>query len=93
LADSRTKPSKPPSPRIATLNALAESRVSLQSHPQDIVDFDYAVSMKSELEHGASTTPLTSLAPRVCSGDVGRCVCIAITGVTYGLEIFCAQGQ
>ncbi|GFF81292.1 hypothetical protein IFM61606_00577 [Aspergillus udagawae] len=47
------------SPLIITVDALAEPRISLPKRLQDIVDFNYAVSMKGELEHGASTTLLS----------------------------------
>ncbi|GFF35047.1 hypothetical protein IFM46972_04427 [Aspergillus udagawae] len=47
------------SPLIITVDALAEPRISLPRRLQDIVDFNYAVSMKGELEHGASTTLLS----------------------------------
>ncbi|GFF65035.1 hypothetical protein IFM47457_00898 [Aspergillus lentulus] len=44
---------------IVTLDALAEPRVSLRKHLQDVVDFNNAIRTKVDLEHDASTALLS----------------------------------
>ncbi|GIK00745.1 hypothetical protein Aspvir_004774 [Aspergillus viridinutans] len=75
-------------PLIVTLEVLAEPRISLLRHLQGIVDFNYAISMKVELEHGASTTLLSGSRTQYLFWS-GRQMGahLASTGVTHGLEI------
>ncbi|KAH1915399.1 hypothetical protein KXW75_006176 [Aspergillus fumigatus] len=76
------------SPWIVTLDALEpfkapgpEPHVSLPRHLQDTVDFTYAISLKVELEHGASSTLLsTSGAQDLFWSHRQMCAHLASTG-------------